>query len=295
MREALGRIRAVTYTVPDLQSIEETYTRWLRYRVVARGEVPAAVAASWGAPAMSGCAFATLAPESGEDTYLRFIHDPLAGDWHALKTHGWNVSELVVRDVDALAVSLAESPFRIIGPPASLQRFPMIRAMQVLGPCGECLYFTQVGDGSGLDLAQAESLVGRVFIVVAGGPDLLALFATYAIFENDVDPPVATRVRVISLANDLPLDTEHAHGLIKLGEGTLIELDRYPDATRPRATRAGALPPGMAMVSFDIDDLGVAEPIGPIAPALLPHGESRAAVLRGAAGELIELVERVHD
>lgn len=294
MRDALGRIRAVTYTVPDLKVIEETYPRWLGYRIVARGELPASVAASWDAPAMSGCRFITLEPESGEPTYFRFVHDPLAASWRALTTHGWNVSELVVSDVDALAASLVGSPFRIIGPPASLQRFPMIRAMQVIGPCGECLYFTQVGAGSGLDLARAESFVGRIFIVVAGGDDLAALFATYQIFGNEVDAPVATRVRVISLANDLPLDTEHAHGLIKLGHGSLIELDQYPAVTQPRALRVGALPPGMAMVSFDVDDLSVVEPVGPSAHALLPGADSRAAVLRGAAGELIEFVERAH-
>lgn len=294
MRDSLGRIRAVTYTVPDLRMIEETYPRWLRYRIVARGEVPAGVAASWDAPALSGCTFITLEPESGEPTYFRFVQDPLATTWRALTTHGWNVSELVVSDVDALAAALADSPFRIIGSPASLQRFPMIRAMQVIGPCGECLYFTQVGAGSGLDLARAESFVGRIFIVVAGSADLSALSATYQAFGNEIDPPVATRVRVISLANDLPIDTEHAHGLIKLGHGSLIELDQYPDVTEPRATRAGALPPGMAMVSFDVDDLAVAEHVGPSADALLPGTVARAAVLRGAAGELIELVERAH-
>lgn len=294
MRSSLGPIRAVTYTVPDLRVIEETYPKWLRYRVVARGELPAKVAASWDAPAMNGCGYITLEPESGEPAYFRFVHDPLAVSWRALTTHGWNVSELVVSDVDALAASLADSPFRIIGPPASLQRFPMIRAMQVIGPCGECLYFTQVGAGSGLDLARAESFVGRIFIVIAGGTDLAALFATYQVFGNEVDPPVATRVRVISLANDLPLDTEHAHGLVKLGHGSLIELDRYPDVTRPRALRAGALPAGMAMVSFDVDDLSLAEPVGPSTHALLPGTGSRSAVLRGGAGELIELVERAH-
>ena len=121
MRSALGQIRAVTYAVPDLSVIEETYPRWLRYRIVARGEVPASVAESWDAPALSGAPFITLAPESGEPTYFRFVRDPLASGWRALVTHGWNVSEIVVSDVDALAASLADSPFRIIGPPATFR------------------------------------------------------------------------------------------------------------------------------------------------------------------------------
>ncbi len=265
-------IREVTYTVPDIDLIEATYARWLRYRVEARGTVTAQEAQAWGTPAMAGRRFVTLAPASGEVVTLRFIAAPDA-QWHALRSHGWNVSEIVVQDVDALAAELRASPFKIIGEPASLTRFPMIRAMQVIGPANECLYFTQVGDGSGLDLAQAQSYVGRVFIVVAGGPDLPALFRTYDCFGNDVDPPVSTPVRVISIANELPLDTLHAHGLVKLGRGSLIELDGYPAMTQPRHTPPGSLPAGMAIVSFEM------------------NGSPSQRLVRGAAGELIEFVE----
>jgi len=269
----LETIRAVTYTVPDLGAIEHAYARWLRYRVVARGALPERMARAWTAPAAVGRPFITLAPESDEAVFLRFVEDPAAAGWRALTTHGWNVSELLVRDVDALAAELERSPFTIIGRPESLQRFPMIRAMQVTGPAGECLYLTQVGSGCGLPLPQAQSFVGRVFIVVAGGADLAALFATYAPFGNEVDPPVATRVRVISSANGLPPETEHLHGLVKLADGTLVELDRYPPVTRPRPRKSGALPQGMAVVSF------------------AASGLSRPQLVEGAAGELIEVLE----
>lgn len=181
-----------------------------------------------------------------------------------------------MQDVDALAASFAGSPFRIIGAPASLTRFPMIRAMQVIGPAGECLYFTQVGAGSGLDLARAQAPVGRVFIVVAGGPDVQRMFDAYAPFVNEIDPPVRTRVRVISLANALPDDTLHAHGLVKLPQGSLVELDEYPSVTTPREEPPGGLPPGMAVVTFEVEG----------APGL--------ALLRGGAGERIRLVEANH-
>src|SRR5688572_16378246 len=152
-RPRLEVIRAVTYLVPDLRAVEEVYPRWLDYRVVARGEVSGAVAQAWRAPTLAGRAAIALEPASGEPVQLRFVAAPEASGWMALTTHGWNVSEIVVQDVDALAAKLADSPFRIIGPPAGLQRFPMIRAMQVVGPLGECLYFTEVGPGSGLTLA----------------------------------------------------------------------------------------------------------------------------------------------
>lgn len=286
----LDGIHGVTCCVPDLQAIRESYLKWLDYRVLEHGVVPEAVADGWGASDAAGARYVTLGPASGEPVFLRFVEDERSRGWHALTTHGWNVAEFVVKDVDALASSFDGSPFRIIGPPASLQRFPMIRAMQVLGPAGECMYFTQVGPGSGLDLATAESFVGRVFIVVAGGPDLGAMFAAYGDFDNAVDPPVSTRVRVISRQNGLPEETEYAHGLIKLGSGTLVELDEYPAATRPRAVADDALPPGMAMVSFVVSGAANDAELSWSAPALFPGSRTRTATMRGATGELIELV-----
>lgn len=286
----LGCIRGVTSCVPDLEAIEDSYVRWLGYRVLERGVVPEAVADGWSAAGTAGANYLTLGPASGEPVYLRFVQHGHSGGWRALTTHGWNVAEFVVEDVDALAATFDGSPFRIIGPPTSLQRFPMIRAMQVLGPAGECLYFTQVGSGSGLDLATAESFVGRVFIVVAGGPDLDAMFGAYGRFDNDVDPPVSTRVRVISRLNGLPDDTEYAHGLIKLGSGTLIELDQYPVTTRPRTAMDNALAPGMAIVSFAVSGAANDDDLAWTAPALFPGVKASAATMRGATGELIELV-----
>jgi len=268
----LGRILEVAYTVPDLAAIEAAYTEWLGYRLLGRGVVTEGLARDWDAPALAGRAQIVLGPAGGESVSLRFVAEPLAAGWQALKTFGWNVSEIVVEDVDLLARRLAGSPFHIIGEPASLTRFPMIRAMQVLGPAGECLYFTQVGAGSGLDLARAQAPVGRVFIVVASGPDVNRMFDTYAPFANETDPPVSTRVQVISRAHALPSDTLHAHGLVKLGHGSLIELDEYPAVATLRPVPTGGLPPGMAVVAFEVT------------------GRVGSALLRGAAGERIHLV-----
>lgn len=294
-RPALGAIRAVTYAVPDLAAIEAAYTELLGYRVVARGKVSPARAASWDAPAMAGRPLLALGPRSGEPVNLCFVQSAAAAGWRALTTYGWNATEFVTQDVDALAERLASGPFEIIGPPKPLTRFPMIRAMQAIGPAGECCYFTEVGPGSGLDLAEARSFVGRVFIAVGAGPEVNALFEPYSAFGNRVDPPVATPVQVISAANGLPLDTLHPHGLVRLSEGTMVELDGYPSVTTARRTAEGELPPGMAIVSFAVDSLGSRAFIGPPAPMGLPGGPETAASLRGAAGELIELVAPEQD
>jgi hypothetical protein len=212
----------------------------------------------------------TLVPEVGEETSLRFIADPAAGKVAPFTTFGWNATEITVRDTDALAASLANSPFKIIGPPANLKGWESIRAMQVLGPAGECLYLTDVRAES--SLAQAHSAVGQVFIVVAAGGDFEALSGFYeAHFENEVSPAVEIPIGVISTANGLPADTLHKLGLVTLPCGTRIELDQYPPNTGPRPTVPGHLPPGMAIVSF--------------------RSEAHAGVacIRGGAGEIIEL------
>ena len=286
----LGAIRAVTYSVPDLRAIEDAYVHELGYRVAARSRISAAQARSWNAPAIEGFKVLVLAPASGETAYLRFIEDAEAVGWTALTSYGWNVSEFVVEDVDALARRLEGGAFQVTGAPKPLTRFPMIRAMQAIGPAGECCYFTQVGPGSGLDLAAARAFVGRVFIVVAAGPDADALSVPYTQFGNPVEAPVSTPVTVISRAHHLPLDTLHRHGLVRLAEGTLIELDEYPPTARARVHRVGKLPPGMAIVTFGVDALGELPFLATPIVSKLPGSEGACACLRGSTGELIELV-----
>jgi hypothetical protein len=286
----LGAIRAVTYCVTDLSTVERAYTEHLGYTVAGRGRVGEHLAHAWGAEDVAGLPVLLLAPASGEPVFLRFIEDTRAGGWSALTTYGWNATEFVVQDVDALASDLERSAFEIIGPPKGLSRFPMIRAMQALGPAGECCYFTEVGAGSGLSLAAARAFVGRVFIVVAAGPDADALFAPYQEFSNACDPPVATPVAVISRAHGLPPDTLHRHGLVRLPHGTLVELDQYPAAARARPCVPGRLPPGMAMVTFDVGSLAGHAAITPLARGDLPGVSGSSVCLRGVTGELIELV-----
>ncbi|GIL38066.1 VOC family protein [Roseiterribacter gracilis] len=287
-RPTLGAIRGATLVVPDLAAIERAYVGLLELRVAARGTIDDATASMWGAPKAAGRRFLDLEPASGERVYLRFVENPAAQAVPSLTTHGWNAIELTVQDVHALAARLAGSDFRIIGEPRGLTRFPMIVAMQVIGPAGECLYLTEIGQGSGLDLASARSLVGRIFIMVAGGPDIETLFATYAGFANDIDPPVSTPVRVLSRANELPDDTLHAHGLIKLPQGTLIELDEYPAVTMPRACAVGDLPAGIVSVRFGVTTLPARDYVGTMG---VPG--RRIACLVGAAGERIELEEGI--
>ena len=290
VRPTLGSIRAVTYAVGNLSAVEAAYIGELGYRIAARSVVSAPEACAWGAPAVAGRRSLTLGPASGEAAYLRFVESPGAAGWRALKTFGWNATEFVVEDVGALAARLEGGAFTIIGAPKGLTRFPMIRAMQAIGPAGECCYFTEIGAGSGLDLASARAFVGRVFIVVAAGADADHILGSYARFGNPIDPPVATPVKVISDAHGLPETTLHRHGLIRLAGGCLIEVDAYPPTANARGVDDGELPPGMAMVTFALEGTGDLDLLAPPAPCGLPGAQGFAGCLRGAAGELIEVV-----
>ncbi len=281
----LGPISAVTITVPALEVIEDAYTAYLGMRVWARGVVPPAAAAGWDADRVAGCRYIVLVPETGEETCLRFIEDAAAGTCAAFTTHGWNATELTVQNTDFLAARLENSPFRIIGPPANLKGFDWIRAMQVLGPAGECLYFTDVSTDPAL--ARARAMVGQVFIVVAAGPDIDAMSGFYrAHFPNVIAPPVAVPIGVVNRANNLPAATCHKLALVELPGGTRIELDEYPPIAVARPVRPGHLPPGVGIVSFATSALSGA---GGYCSEMPPFCGKQTVCLSGAAGELIEL------
>lgn len=288
---SLGPIACVTFSAPDLDAVEEAYTRWLGYQVRDRTTVSDDAAAVWGAPAAAGAGMLLMGPHTGEDVFLRFVEGPAVDGYAPLMTHGWHATEIVVADVDGLEGRLAGSPFAIIGPPADLSITDKVRAMQVTGPAGEVLYLTQVKEPvPGFDLPQAGAGVERVFIVVAGGPDLGALRDFYgrALGLSSSEPAGAV-VSVLSDAHGLPAEALHDLSTVQLDGACLVELDQFPASARDRPVADGALPPGMAMVSLLTDDLG-----GRDARALAGrvYGGRRACVCRGGAGELIELIER---
>jgi catechol 2,3-dioxygenase-like lactoylglutathione lyase family enzyme len=292
----LTSIVAVTIVVPDLAAVEAAYTRSLGYRVVERGTVDATLARAWDAPAMAGRKVVLMGPESGERVYLRFVEAAATPGYAPLKTLGWNATEILVEDPDALAARLADSAFRIVGPPRALQFNPKIKAMQVLGPGNELLYLTRIPPGGSMfDLGSAKTFVDRTFIVVLSGGDMKAMQAFYRdALGLPVTEAAPSRVEVFNAAWGLPEEHQIPLGIARLPKNFLIELDEYPASAPPRPVRAGELPPGMAMVTFAVADLAQVKAPFVVAPAKLavaPYAGARSALVHGAAGELVELVE----
>lgn len=291
----LGRISTVTITTPDLPASVAAYQRYLGYRVVDDGALGRDTARAWGRPGLAGGRTVILEPASGFDTFIRFVQGPAYVEYHPFACVGWNAAEIIVADVDALAEQLAGSPFRQIGPPADLSFTDKIRAMQVVGPAREVLYLTQIKEKlAAFDTPSAASFVDRVFIVILGAESLDAVQDCYherfGVARAALMPSV---VSVLSAQYGLPRDYRHAIAALQVRGQCYIEADQMPPAVIARPCEPGQLPPGVAMVTFELESLpDVPSALGPAhrSPGI-PYEGRRSLACVGAAGELIELIE----
>ena len=295
----ISRLKMGTIGTAELEATEEAYTNWLGHNVLERGEVSEALAKSWGTPRMAGRPYVVMEPESGNDVFIRAVEINDVPGYKPMTTFGWNAFELIVDDIMALNEQLEDSPFEVIGEPASLGgNIASIWAMQVRGPGNEILYFnTETGDRSKSTLPIPESFVDRLNIAILAGADAKELAAFYTSKlqmqgRGGFDMPVG----VISTAQGLPPETMYRLEMITAREGgNLIEIDGYPaGAATTRPVNDGELPPGNAMISFSIDDLGQADVdylSDPISDDGIAYNGSKSGTFVGPAGELVELIE----
>jgi hypothetical protein len=286
----LKGIVIVTLSVLNLGPVEDAYRDGLDYETVERGAISAELGSIWNTPGASGREFILMQPASKAKVYLRFVEGPEVMGYAPLTTLGWNATELLVTDPDALAAKLEDSAFEIVGPPKDLWAAPNApRAMQTLGPGNEILYLTRNANFA------TETFVDRVFIMVVGGSSMSDFRDFYGsrlgVTVGDATP---FSISVISNAQGLPAETTYPLAVGQVSPQFLIEFDEYPNTIGPRPVRAGELPPGTAMVSFYVDDLDEFEvawnaPPGPV--AAFPYEGRRAGVTIGPAGEWIELIE----
>ena len=134
-RPAFGPLIAATLVAPDLDAAAGAYTTCFGYEVRARGSITMLLAEAWTLPRSGGASQIVLGPANGAAVEIRLIGGPEHPDYEPLRTYGWASIELTVADVDALALTLKDSPFTIIGQPPDLDFSDAIRAMQLRGPC----------------------------------------------------------------------------------------------------------------------------------------------------------------
>lgn len=299
----LRSIAMVTHCVESLAVAESAWSAVPGYRTVERGELGAAHCAAWDAPAARGQPYCVMQPASGEDCYLRFVETGERGHGPPA-TFGWTATELLVTDADDLARRLEGTGFRRLGGPGDLYPRPNApRAMQVIGPSGELVYFTRLlPGGSRYGLRQARSYVDRPFIVTVGGPAAAPMHGFYGgvlgLRVMDRTPFVNGILAMLCAA---PPGTVFPTAVASIpGRRFLLEMDEFPPGVGPRPRRAGQLPPGMSMVTFTVPSLDGLAGLGP--PAPVPRAPPRrldgagyrgrrVAVIEGPVGEWLELIE----
>ena len=296
----IQRIKIATVGARDLQVTSALYQQWLDYQLIEEGFIPAQLAESWGANAMSARPYALLQSQSGDDVFLRVVEVGFPEGYKAMTTHGWNAIELIVKDPDAVYEKLMDSPFQHIGGPANLGN-TSIRATQFKGLSEEVFYFTaDLGDSNQSSLLKARTAIDRPFIMVVAGPDARQLvdFYTWELGAEEsffIEMPIST----VSSAQGMPSDHPYPLGFVRLAEFShSIEMDGYPDMTTPRPTFKGELPPGVSITSFSVKNLDLIDPdlfvSVPITASGVAYQGNRTATIIGPAGELIELIEEKH-
>ena len=205
---------------------------------------------------------------------------------------------MLVQDPDRLASELEGSPFRRLAGPGDLFPGPKApRAMQVVGPCGELLYFTRIlPGGSRYGMKQAQSPVDRPFIVTISGTSTATMTDFYGrVLGMRIMEPMPFINGILAHACRVPADTVFPTTVSPIpGRRFLVEMDECPPGLPARPRQAGQLPPGMAMVSCEVATLdAVCSPFRATPEPIdtFPYGGRRAAVVQGAAGEWLELIE----
>ena len=287
----LGKITAVTISTSDLSRMVEVYQEFLKYRITKSGQITAKESCAWGAENITNADYVVMQPEKSDDFSFRLICQPDQSNYIAFKSSGWNAAELIVEDVDRLAVELENSPFKIIGAPADLSFTKDIRAMQVMGPANEILYLTQFKKiVPEFDSPKPRCFVDQTFIVVLAGKSLDEMqdyfHENFALAKATI---IESRIRSISRVFNYPEDTKYKAAVLTLKGQSMIELDELPNEGNKRSSLEGYLPAGIAMVSFHYDESR--EILKNTYLSNLPSHESRiCSVEKGVTNELIELI-----
>lgn len=294
---AHGTIMGGLSTVPDLDRAVLAYRDVLQLHLVEQGALDAGLAASWDCPANAGSRYAVLRPASGEPCWFRLVEQPDHPAFRPNRSYGWAAFETTVEDVWRWPDALPPDLFTIVGQPKLLENIePAFIPMQALGTGREMVYLNQVlGDLPDTDLPRARAPVDRIFIVVLATPDRERSIAWYRERlglgrGGDYTLPYS----MINDAFDLPPDTLTTISMINHGRMPIVEVDDYPAAAVVRERHPGMLPPGNALVTLAVADLGACSAAWITAPAVregVLYEGRRTATAIGAGGELVECVE----
>ncbi len=293
---AHGTILGGVLSTPDLDGSLRDYRDVLGLELVGEGRL-GDLAEAWAAPALRDARCATLRPRSGQPCFLRLVEQPAVPGYRPVSSFGWNAYELSVADVFGWPARLAGTGFTIVGEPREIPGLPYFVAMQMVGRGGEMIYLNEVRcDTPTSDLHRATSPVDRIFITILATPDLDGTVGWYRDrLGLDEGGRYEIPYSMINQSFGLPEGSLHHLAMVQKERMPIVEIDAYPEAATARAVPAGLLPPGNALVTLAVRDLNalalrwLSPPVAREGPV---YGGARAGMVRGPAGELLELVER---
>ena len=169
--------------------------------------------------------------------------------------------------------------------------------MQVRGLDAEVVYLTEFsGHDPALALPQPVSLIDRPFIIVHASRDLDAgVHWLRDVLGLSVTDPIAIRYTMIERAFGLTPDDKTSIATAGLPGGeTFLEFDQYPQQATVRPRHAGALPPGVAVVTMlhpEVARLDGRWLSPPVLREGAVYGGRLTGVLQTPDGALLEVVD----
>jgi catechol 2,3-dioxygenase-like lactoylglutathione lyase family enzyme len=284
-----------TIVVPDLEEASSWYADWLDYEPWSDGVIDDDLAGAWRTPRAGGSRYRLLAAGHGRPGGVRLVELDVSLSTSPLLVAGWRSLEIVVSDVLELRGRLEDSPFSIVGEPKPIDTNPSIVAMQATGPGREMLYLTQTSNDTEFELPEASRLVDQMFIAVLSSRDLQRSQNFYASMFGAALRLDATPIPLEAVNRELgfPIERPHPISALQLAGRSVIEIDEHPEELRDEQHSRDELPRGLAIVSFEHDDLDAVDGIlNARTREEPPYLGRRTAIIDGPDGERIELVER---
>ncbi len=281
MSAAREGIVHATLIAPDLQAVVDAYSTQLSMHEHARGTLGTDDAAVLDLHDLTGAPVTWLANPLGEPV-LRVIEDRDAVISAPMRRHGWLSLEVLVGDIDTLAAGL-RAPFTVLGAPANLELSDAIRAAQVLGPCGELLYLTQIkAQVPPFDLPMTDAVVASTFIGVMTTPDRDASQRAWSALLGAQGWAFDTKITVLNRAYGKPLEGRYPVAVVPMPGQCMVEIDQVQLPAPARVRHAGTHSLCLQLGAVDDAALHAA------GWQLQVIGLQRS--LRGPAGEHVQLI-----
>ncbi len=288
MRRA-GPLLAGTVVVPDLQAAVSAYAA-LGLAVHAAPPIDAVSARGYGNLALIGARRFWLGAPGGRP-WLRLLERQDAVIEPALTRYGHFALEVVCADLELLARRAEAAGFRHLGGPAPLDVSADIHALQLAGPGGEVLYLTRVDKPlPPFELPRTSAVIDRLFIAVSVVHDRDAARRWHAHIAGDAGLAFDTRIGVLNRALGRDPATRYPVATIQLDGECLFELDEVPGLEAAAAQPADVAGLGWISLACDLDAAATRNALHVRAQPDAQLPATRSAMVRGASGEWIELI-----